>query len=258
MLGCLEECRGVGSLALERGEFRARIWWCDGECLPKRTPLPEQRAEIHLLYRWVGGVDGELLGARSAQRVRQHLERIAAELRAGVFGSLVSVSADDVEVVADSSAGKADVAEFSVEGVVAQEECTVAGQTLGLVGGGGVAVGEVAAVEVLGRDLAVPPGVEADGQRPGFGVDGGDGAEAAVGESAASVVAEREDSVAGLEGAFSGGGELGSGELVVDGHAGSGDGVELVDVDPSGGDHLGVFAGEGGGPPVGDDLLADI
>ncbi len=62
-----EEDGGVGSLALECGEFGARIGWRRGEPLAQRAPLSEQRAQVWLSVRCRSGVDGELLGVGSPE-----------------------------------------------------------------------------------------------------------------------------------------------------------------------------------------------
>ena len=117
-------------------------------------------------------------------------------------GGVVAFGVDDVEVVAEPASGHADVAELSVEGVVAEQQRPVTREALGLVGGGRVAVGEVPGVEVRGGDGGHVAGVEPHGEGPLVGVEGGDGAEAAIRQSAAAVVAQGEHPVAGLEDAL--------------------------------------------------------
>lgn len=100
-----ERCR-VRALALESGELCARIGWSGSEQHAQRAPLSEQVTQIRLspTGRVASEVDGELLSSRSAECVGDDLERVGLQVRAGVFGGLVSVSADDVEVVAEPAA----------------------------------------------------------------------------------------------------------------------------------------------------------
>jgi hypothetical protein len=106
LLGSNEERCGVRALALERGELCARIGWSGSEQHAQRPPLSEQRAEIRgmVISCLSGEVDGELLSSRSAECVGDDVEGVGFEVGAGVFGGLVAVSADDVEVVAESAA----------------------------------------------------------------------------------------------------------------------------------------------------------
>ena len=60
---------------------------------------------------------------------------------------------DQVELVPVASAGQARVAELDAEGVVAEHERAVARHPLRLMDGGGIAVGDVAVVDVAGRDV---------------------------------------------------------------------------------------------------------
>ena len=144
-----------------------------------------------------------------------------------------------------------------VEAVGAEEQAPVDGEALSFVDGERVAVAEMAGVEILRRErvLAVLVGADRDG--PGVGVDGGDGGAGAVADAEFAVVAEADDPVTGLV--------VGVGDRegrAVEGAVGlavaSGSGVEVVDVVVVVGDHERVVAGEGGGVPVGGELVPDV
>jgi len=143
---------------------------------------------------------------------------------------------------------------FGVEPVVAEQEGVVDGRALGFVDGHGVAVVEMAGVEVARRD----DDRVVDDDRPVFGVDGGDGAGGPVGEAEAAVVAPADDPVPHRElqtaapvGPVDGDG--GSGELSVGSERVAGQGVELGDVGPAQGVHDRCRAGRVVGlVPVGD------
>jgi hypothetical protein len=143
------------------------------------------------------GVDGELLGGAALEAeaeaedvggVRPGFRRAVAEVDAGV-----SV-AGDVDAVGVAASAEGDVAGFAGELVGAEEEGMVDGRALGFVDGGGIAVGEVAAVEVAGREDDVSfAGVDGDGAS--VGVDVGDGGSGAVVDAESAVVAEADDVV---------------------------------------------------------------
>ena len=89
--------------------------------------------------------------------------------RGVVFG--VVGAGDEVEAVLDAASGERDVAGFLVEGVVAEHEGFVDGETLGLVDGGGVRVADMAGVEILGRAASCRHPGAADRDRSRVGVD---------------------------------------------------------------------------------------
>jgi hypothetical protein len=111
---------------------------------------------------------------------------------------------DGVEEVGEAAAGEAGVAEFGVERVVAEQQCDVAGEPLGLVDGAGVAVHEVLA-HVVERQVHVAIVVEAEldamGRRPY------DGAALAIEDSEVVSILRGKDRVAEMEAAVVDGGD---------------------------------------------------
>ncbi len=154
-----------------------------------------------------------------------------------------------------AASGEARVAEFVEEAVVAEEVGGFARHALGFVDGEGVAVGEVAAVDVVAGDGDGVAVVERDGEIVAGGAD--DGATAAVEEIEVVPVAVGDDSVA--EGVVGGvvlpdGRAEGAGAVKVE----SGSAVEVGDVAALGGDHDGVEPVGCGGVPVGDEGVAEV
>lgn len=94
----------------------------------------------------------------------------------------------EVDAVVLSSARQGDVAGFAVGGVAGEQHRLVDCDALGLVDGEGVAVVDVSGGEVVGGD-AYGASVEVDVELAEVGVDGLDGAAAAVDQVVAVVVA---------------------------------------------------------------------
>ena len=154
-----------------------------------------------------------------------------------------------------ATAGQARVPELVEEAVVAEEVGGVAGHALGLVDGEGVAVGEMAGVDVGVGDVDVAAAVEADLEAAAVGA--GDGASAAVEEVEVVPVAVGDDAVAD--------GEVGGvvapdrlAELPCGSEVMAGAVVEVGDVAAVGGDHHRVEPVASGGVPVGDEGGADV
>lgn len=91
---------------------------------------------------------------------------------------------------------------MAVEGVAGEDEAAIDGDALAFVDREGVAVADVARVEVSGREVECGAAVGADCDGASVGIDVGDGADGAVADADAAVVAETQDAVAGLEGAL--------------------------------------------------------
>jgi hypothetical protein len=163
-----------------------------------------------------------------------------------------------VELVGEPAAGHRDVAPFAVQRLRAEDVGVVDGESLGFVSGDGVAVGDVAGVEVAARQGQWPTPVvdRFDGACGRVGAD--DGGAGAVDHAERPVVAEADDPLADLQLDPATGDECGAGELSGGEHPGAGVVVEVVDVGVTQADH--DRAGQiraGGGPPVVDPPLPD-
>lgn len=187
-----------------------------------------------------GGGDGELLGGLAAESVADEVDRVGGVVL-GCVGEVVvdAPVAHGVKDVGGAAAAEGDVAGFAVEVVGAEGEAAVDRHALGLVDGGGVAVGDVAGVEVVGGQHADATVVEADAHRVSLRVDAIDDGSVAVADVEAVVVAEAHDLVPGLVRALvdleDGSGQLAGGLAVVAGPV-----IEVVDVAAADGDHRDV------------------
>ena len=136
---------------LERGDVVGPIGWALGQNGDEPLPFGEELFGVPEVDG-VAGVDGEALFALALQRGADGVGRRGEGFGWAVAGGVVGGGgAEEVEVVRDAAAAHADVAAFAEQFIGAEEKASVDSGALGLVNGGGVAVGEVTGVDVVGR-----------------------------------------------------------------------------------------------------------
>src|SRR5690606_1187279 len=109
-----------------------------------------RRSVVPMPQSW-SGVAVSMASCLAAEGVADEDDRVGGVVLGRVGEVVIDAwAADGVEDVGGAAAAEGDVAGFAVEVVGAEGEAAVDGHALGLVDRGGVAMGDVAGVEVVG------------------------------------------------------------------------------------------------------------